>query len=223
MSKLPSSTAGALEIGNPGLLVDQLWAGYKTGFLTQPPGIGPGPTVPGAPGDPESAFGEAFGLNLPQDLKTLVGSDLLFSIDSAGLGSDETPRIGLRSKANPSAVDRILGRVRSALTSRGEDMPFTWARTDDGVIAATDPAYLTQLAGNPVHKLGEQRDFKDAVGDLSHATSAGYLSTAAIADAMQRDGGKPAEIAAWREFRALGLVTTVEGGVATMRLRLLTR
>ncbi len=164
-----------------------------------------------------------FGLKLPQDLSSLLGTR--FAVAYGGNGADGQPQIGLRSNASEAKAGPVLDKVGKALQGSGAPIELHHVRAGSGYAVALDPAYARQLAGNG--GLGSSAGFKAAVPDASSANLVVYVNLAqALADGHGSPFGSAsastdANLAA---LSAIGL-TAHEGsdGTATFHLNVVTR
>jgi hypothetical protein len=159
------------------------------------------------------------GLTLPDDVKTLLGSDLLFAVSSDGLA--DTPQIGARMATDPAAANKVLRAVASL--PDGASLGLKWKQLPDGVAVSNVQSYADLLGSLGGPKLSEQKDFRDAVPDADQSGIAGYVNLRAIGDIVgPKTPGEPAK--AWLStFRSLGFTVTNADDVSTMHLRLLLR
>jgi hypothetical protein len=119
-----------------------------------------------------TAFERQTGLNVPDDLETLLGDNLLLAVDQDGLSaatlnSNDPSQFnaGLRFTGDGPKLhdlyDRILGLLEEGV---GTQLPFSKQDFDDGIAIATNDSYASKLAdldGN----LGESQNFQSVVGD----------------------------------------------------------
>jgi hypothetical protein len=211
LGDLPGSTVGAMRIRGVGQVVDQIWAGVKKMSDNTGTAAGINDFIRDAK--------QHVGLTLPDDVKTLLGSDLLFAVSSDGLA--DTPQIGGRMATDPAAADKVLRAVSSS--PEGASLGLKWKQLPDGVAVSNVQSYADLLGSLGGPKLSEQKDFRDAVPDADQSSIAGYVNLRAIGDIV---GPKTAEEAAkaWLStFRSLGFTVTNADDVSTMHLRLLLR
>jgi hypothetical protein len=102
-------------------------------------------------------------------------------------------------------------------------LPIQWSELSDGIVVANDPAYLPMLTKASGAKLGDQRDFRDALPEVGGSAMSAYVSLREIGDALQQRAGSDTERAWLKTFRALGVTARVGGNVTTVRVRLLLR
>jgi hypothetical protein len=167
---------------------------------------------PDAPTGPLGILSQATGLNLPDDLESLLGSDAVVSF--GGLGSGGVPKIGLRSKPNDvNAAADVVTKLRNKLSGSGVDLAER-ANGGDFVVATTDEyADELQRAGT----LGKVDRFDDAMRGMPSAVGfAAYLDLGAILPLATR--GKAPQL---DHLTAFGMWTGDVNGTATARMRLI--
>ena len=131
LAELPDTTAAALTMSfRDGWLED--WVGSLTG--------------PGLWQDLETQTG----LQLPEDLETLLGDGLRVSVDGsvdvAALDGSDVPRapVGVRINGDETEIVRVLDRLR-ALAPAGVDDVLLQRSGDGYVVLGLDPAYVDSL------------------------------------------------------------------------------
>jgi hypothetical protein len=211
LGDLPSSTVGAMRIRGADLLVDQIWAGVQK----MVDNTGTGANID----DFISQAKQNLGLTLPDDVKTLLGSDLLFAVSSDGLA--DKPQIGARMATDPAAASKVLRAFASS--PDGASLGLTWKQLSDGVAVSNVDSYAELLGSLSGPKLSEQKDFRDAVPDAGQSSTAGYLNLRAIGDIVGPKTPDEAAKAWLSTFRSLGFTVTSAADVSTTRLRLLLR
>jgi hypothetical protein len=242
LAELPSTTAAGVELVGANSKVDSLWKQFKaslamfgsgatSGSAVSAGGVAPGSPVPAVPGagrilgsapsadDMISSFQHQFGIRLPGDLTTLLGSDLVISLDSASLVKN--PKFGVRSRTNGVAAAAVLAAIKKAAAAQHQDLPLSWAQTSDGIVASNDPGYRAELSQPVLTSLGAQQQFRDAVPDASRSVVTAYANLTAIAAEMKKSGATASDLKTVEAFSALGLTTTIDGDVSTLRIRLL--
>jgi len=167
---------------------------------------------PPAPSDPLTALSDATGLSLPNDLVALLGSDAVIAY--GGLGSDGTPKIGLRSKpADTNAAADVVSKLRNTFGDTGIDLA---ERVDGGefVVATTDD-YAAALAKPGT--LGTVERFADAMhGMPSSVAFAAYVDLGAMLPLITK-GRAPQ----FDHLQALGVWSGPVNGMPTTRIRLI--
>lgn len=213
---LPDTTIGALGISLPAGWVTRLETVLKEGRGA-------------ALYDATLAQAEAStGLNLPEDIETLLGTGIVLAVDGAtdwdSLPSSQTPgdlKVGLRIDGDESEVRRIIETiVRAAGMPPGE---IVKVRAAGGQVAVGfDDGYLDKLlAGGD---LSSADTFRAAVPEADKASAALFVDFDAadgwlerlVAQMTDQDG---AAVANARPFDALGASAWGEGDVTHLLLR----
>jgi hypothetical protein len=161
-------------------------------------------------GDPMASLG----LELPEDLRALFGTDLAI----AGFGNVEAPAFGVRVVSEDG--DRASAVIDELLSSFGAELPLVSTPVDDGFVLGSDTSTAQTLAAG-YGGLGETDAFRDAVADPDAASGVVYVDLAALVDqAVARGGDTGEEAAKYSAVRALGLsaTTTDEGGRFVLRI-----
>jgi hypothetical protein len=119
-------------------------------------------------------FERQTGLNVPDDLETLLGDNLLLAVDQDGLspatftGGDPTQfNAGIRFTGDGPKLHDLYNRVVGLLEdSVGAQLPFSKQDFDDGLAIATNDSYagkLAELDGT----LGDSENFQSVVDDAA--------------------------------------------------------
>jgi hypothetical protein len=211
LGDLPSSTVGAISIRGTGQVVDQVWDGVKKMSGNA-----------GAAADIDDFIDQAkehVGLTLPDDVKTLLGSDVLFAVGADGLA--DTPQIGARMATDPAAADKVLRAFANSPDGGGLDLK--WKQLPDGVAVSNVESYADQLGSLSGPKLSEQKDFRDAVPEADQSIVTGYVNLRAIGDTFGPQTDDETGKAWLSTFRSLGFTVTTADDVSTSHVRLLLR
>ncbi|MEO6701774.1 MAG: DUF3352 domain-containing protein [Jatrophihabitantaceae bacterium] len=213
IADLPASTGLALQTTGLAGQLDKSWQQLNAR-------LGSLPGVAGAPVDPFTMWQQQFGLDLPGDLDTLLGSSQLLAVDAASFGGHQGPRVGVRTWTDGKAAVGVLDKLAAGF---GPSFPVHYRVTDDGVVAGTDDGYLTSLTAPTGPRLATVAGFKDALPDLAGAPVAGYLNLDAIAASLRANGADSQTLQQLAPFRAVGMTVRQAGGISTIRLRLVER
>jgi hypothetical protein len=153
------------------------------------------------------------GLNLPDDLRAILGTDLVV----AAFGDLDSPAFGARVVTEqPQETARKLGQ---ALSSPSLEVPALFQDADGGYLVASDQDALDALASGGT--LGDTDAFRAAVADPDTASVIGYVDLAAVVDGLVAKGGDTgAQAAKFSAVRALGFSATGtdEGGRFVLRI-----
>ena len=193
---LPEDTLAALSVSGLGDAAAEAWTAEGTGV---PPEI-----------QDQVA---ALGLDLPEDLRTILGSDVAVAV----LGDVTAPQFGVRAVTeDPQRAVQVLGEV---LGSPEVGLPVSAIPLEDGYVLSTDQALADVLAEDG--GLGDTEAFRAAVADPDTAGVIGFVDLGALVDQVAAQGGDSAVEA--EEFAALGALgfsasTTDDGGRFVLRI-----
>ncbi len=213
IADLPASTAVAAQLSGESGRFGQQWDKLTKQLdnVTGPNG--------GSFGDAVTQFQSEFGITLPQDAQTLLGSDLLVALDSDGLGSG-TPKVGIRTKTDGPAAMKVLNTIQADLERLSGGSPLIFRIAPDGVMAATDNTVFTNLTAPSGAKLGSVDGFAQAVPDLATANGAIFVSLDSIAGELRENGATADDLKQLSAFKAIGLTMSTDRDVSTARIRL---
>jgi hypothetical protein len=211
LGELPASTAVAVDVRGLGSRIDAGWKAALKSLDGLGGGVGSDQIV--------KQYEQLSGLSLPADLKTLAGSDLQFSLDSAGLS--DAPKIGVRSATDPVAATHVLDKLKAALATNGGSFPVIYKSTSNGLIVASDAAYATVLSSAAGSKLSSQPDFKAALPSAGNGPLNAYIDVKTIVAELRTTGASTADLGPLTAIRAIGIQSTVGGGVSTMTIRVI--
>jgi hypothetical protein len=109
-----------------------------------------------------------FGLQLPDDLATILGKNFTIAVDSEGLDSDQV-KGGVRIATDPAKAQAVLDKVLQAAASSGQPAPQIAKVAGDGVFTvATTDEYAKKLAEDGA--LGDSETFQTAIPNADTAT-----------------------------------------------------
>jgi len=150
------------------------------------------------------------GISIPGDLSSSLGNDL--AVAYGGLDGD-TPKIAVRTDADPKVLDRLL-------RSSGAQSGLAVVKGTKATVLSTDKAYAAAVASGS--GLGSTAAFRDAVPDAARAQVVGYLDIPKLLSSTgsSMSASDKKDLAS---FAALGLSMTTSQGAADFRLRLTTR
>ncbi|GAA3218680.1 hypothetical protein ACFP63_08260 [Oerskovia jenensis] len=169
---------------------------------------------------------KTYDLRLPEDLKTLLGEQVVVALDSAGLDDVSAVTgladldLGARTLGDKAALEDLLGRIDAVLVDAGAEK-LTSAPTKDGLVIASNDAYAARLAEEG--GLGTVGAFRTVVPDARNAANAAYLDVDALESIARANidalGGDDSWIAYVAPVRAVGVATRVDGGHSLTSLR----
>jgi hypothetical protein len=212
-ANLPPSTVAAIGLGGGDSLVDHAWKN-----------IGQGIDSSAGADSFDNAVRQAealYGLKLPDDLKLLLGSNLLVALDSSGLGAGSV-ELGARvTTGNPKRANSLIGRLTKGLTGSEMGLPdITHQVTGDGYVVASSAAQadrMTKSASGSKH-LGDLPAFRRALPDLDGARYALWVDLQGVITPLS--GSDSADL---KRIAGLGMTSTSDGtGGGSFRLRLVT-
>ena len=216
IGELPDSTLVALSASGGGDLVDEYWPNLQ-GLVES---FGGPSAYPQMLNDVQ----QETGLQLPDDLRTILGDNVTVAMDSTGMTAEnlagEDPSklyFGARLTTDQAAIHDVVDRVNGALTAK--DMPaLTTEDSDNGLVVASNQDYAQMLAEGG--DLASADGFDTAVPDASTASVAFYLDFDRLSDAMAQDDASSDDLDTIEPMKALGAtLTQVDGGQRlTMRL-----
>jgi hypothetical protein len=179
------------------------------------------------------SFERQTGLNVPDDLETLLGENLMIALDRDGLsaatltsGDPSQLNAGIRFTGDGPKLhdlyDRIMGLLEGSV---GTELPFSKQDFDDGLAIATNDSYAGKLADLD-GDLGDSQNFQSVVDDAAHKQFVLFFNWDLVEDqilANVPDGYVSSELpsgepdpdqsiaANLRPLRAFGLSGGVEG------------
>jgi hypothetical protein len=210
LGDLPSDTAGALRVHGLGQNIDRMWDGFAKGFAQ---GFG---AAGGSGSDPIRSFEREFGVSLPGDLKTLLGTDLIAAVSGTDLR--KTPEFGVRTHTDPTAA----GKVLQSLEDHGVKLPG-WKPLPDGVVVASTESYADLLAKPTGPTLSGLTGFRKALPDAGTGQFELYVNLAQIADQFLGQTGSVEERQAMKALDSFGMSVKSEGDTTTGVLRVILR
>ncbi|SEM18802.1 DUF3352 domain-containing protein [Nonomuraea pusilla] len=159
LAELPATTAGALSISGLDQMINKTWAKYEQ-------------AISGSGGDgPKQVLHElvtSAGLQLPDDLATIVGKNLTIAVDGEGLDGDQI-KGGVRVVTDPAKAQALVDKVQKAMAAEGQPVPDLAKASGDGVFTvATTEEYGKKLAEDGA--LGDSETFQTAVPNAGEAT-----------------------------------------------------
>jgi hypothetical protein len=161
---LPGDTAAVMALAIPQKALDQLRSSGK--------------------GDKDlldlgEMFTEGTGLDLPDDLITLLGNSISVSLggnapaDLNDAGPADLP-VGLLVHGDDAKIKAVIDKVEASTGQSLADLPATLARKGGKVAISTQSGYANALLDNG--SLGDAKDFKDVVTHADDAQFVLYLS-----------------------------------------------
>jgi hypothetical protein len=210
LATLPASTAGAFSMSGLDQLITSKWAEIEKQAAATPSGAQFKQFV-------EQAKTQ-FGLQLPDDLATILGKNFTIAVDSEGLDNDQV-KGGVRIATDPAKAQAVLDKVIQAMTSSGQQPPQIAKVAGDGVFTvATTDEYAKKLAEDGT--LGDSETFKTAIPDPDAATFGLFVDLDKVEKlylaSLQGDEKANAQV-----LRAVGFSGTQTDTEASFSLRVL--
>ncbi|MEV5962484.1 DUF3352 domain-containing protein [Kribbella sp. NPDC051952] len=203
ITKLPDSTAGAVAISGGDNLVDTMWKQLEK-------------SASGNIKELTGKISEETGLNLPDDLKSLLGKNLAVAIDK---DTSNGPKIAARMETDPAKAEPVVQKLTTLLHERSSaNIPIESAKDNDTLVLGTTKDYAEQVlkGGN----LGQTDNFKQALPDTKGAVMIGYVDFGAVGAVSPRFSSDK-DLAA---LRSAGIVTRSTGdGQAEFSLRVVAK
>ncbi len=178
-----------------------------------------------------NGFGSGTGLDLPEDLVTLVGESMSLSLgadapaDLDDVNDSQDLPVGLLVHGDEEKIRGVVEKVEARLGASLTDLPATLASTEGKVAVASTPEYADDLLG--AGGLADSEAFREVVPELDRARVVGYVSldnawVTALGKMARAD--KDAEATEVMEnvevLRALGLSSWADGDTARALVRI---
>ena len=190
VTKLPDTTAAAIAVSGGENLVDTMWQQVEK-------------AANGNLKEITEQITQETGLNLPDDLKSLLGKNLAVAIDK---DASDGPKIAARMETDPAKAEPVVEKLTTLLRERSEaNVPIESAKDDDTLVLATAKDYAEEVlkGGN----LGGSENFKQALPDTKGAVMIGYVDFEAAGSLSERFTSSK-DVAA---LRSAGIVTRSTG------------
>ncbi|HUR06163.1 MAG TPA: DUF3352 domain-containing protein [Nonomuraea sp.] len=210
LAALPASTAGALSYSGLDQIITKKWAEIEQSAAASPAGAQFKQFIDQAK--------QTYGLQLPDDLATILGKNLTIAVDAQGLDSDKI-KGGVRVMTDPAKAQAVVDKIEKAMTSSGQPAPQLAKVAGDGTFTvATTDEYAKALAAEGT--LGDSQTFQDAVPDADEATYAVFVDLDKVEKyylaSMEGDDKANAQV-----LRAIGLSGKQTATEANFSLRVL--
>jgi hypothetical protein len=168
VKNLPDGTLAAIGVAHGDEAIREGWPRFLEQLKEMPI-----PGTEGGPGGVDEALRmveEQTGVDLPDDLAVLFGSDFALAVE-AGEGSE--PKIGARVRTDGARAEGVIGKLIGAGSASGVEVPVVVQRTDDGYVVAGNQAYADALKAGG--KLGDSAGFRAALPDADKADMLVYV------------------------------------------------
>jgi hypothetical protein len=214
LAQVDGHTAGSLAQRMPGdtaalaaLTLPQGWVAHQLEQLA---------TIFSPTGSPEAGKRELSretGLDVPDDIDTLLGSGVALSIgsnfdfDAAENSADGSAvPVALTVKGDPPAIDRVLGKLRTKLGSEASYLGSD-SQGDLEVIGPSS-AYRQHVVNGG--NLGDDGTFRSVVPDAGDAASVFYLNVDSLEAAMAK-ASSAHDLGDVKPLRAIGMSSWRDG------------
>ena len=209
LAELPASTIAAFGLAGGDQLVAPMWDSLRK-------------QMDAAGSDFYQAVAEAeesLGMELPEDLETVLGSNLLAALDADGL-TEGRVEVGVLTTTDPDRAAPIIDRM-TRLLQEGE--PGVRAElTEDGYVVASSGSMLRRLTAGGT--LGDIEAFRRALPDADDARMALWLDVVPLVQSLTGAFDRSAEVDPnLAPLVGFGMtVSTEDSGRGAFRLRLVT-
>jgi hypothetical protein len=211
-NELPEDSVVAFGLAGGDKLVAGFFDSLRATFDDQAAG-GPEGGFDGMVADAERELG----IDLPDDLAVLLGSNLVAAMRDDQAGSTQL-EVGARVTTDGPRAVALVDKINKATDAAGSDFPLERQLTDDGVVIASSKGQVALLLKNG--GLGDRDAVRKALPDVDGATVALWVDIRGLMRGfMGSDGGNENV----DPIAGLGVTAKVaDDGSATYRLRLVT-
>ena len=162
------------------------------------------------------------GLNVPEDLQTVLGDNLMFALDSEGLTADvfadedvSAVDMGAKFTNDPDDLNSIYDKLLPLIEDEvGGDVPVKKQDTDDGIVLATNDEYADRLADGSGDTLGDSDAFTSVVDDAEGQEFVLFFNWDAVEgaalEAAEREGAPPELIDNLRPLQAVAVTSDAD-------------
>jgi Protein of unknown function (DUF3352) len=163
------------------------------------------------------------GFDLPADLETLLGDNILFAVDREGLspsaldsGGPGSINAGARFTGDKEKLNALYAKITALMSDfAGEKIPFSKADFDRGLAIASNDAYaqtLADLDGN----LGDSQNFQSVISDAADQDAVLFFNWDLVEDEIidslgQMGPGGSKIVDNIRPLRAFGISADTQG------------
>ena len=148
---------------------DQMIPGFFDGLRSMLDDMGEGGPQGGFDGMVADAERE-LGIELPEDLAVLLGSNLVGALQKGSLGGAGEFELGARVTTDGPRAVAVIDKLRQAARAQNEDFPVVRRLTEEGMIVASTQAQVDRLGADG--GLGDRDAVRKALPDVEEASVA---------------------------------------------------
>ena len=221
LAQLPGTTVAGVSVAGAGPAFEQAWPNLRR-LIEQA----------GQAAEVDSFLRSAdqqFGIKLPADLVTLLGTDLTLAVDERGLaeamsgaapgssGMPALPQAGFRSTTDVAKAKELLPKLDQLLAATGAEVQLGKAIGSDSLAIATTQSFADELVKEG--DLGTSETFKAAVPEVDNAQFGLFLDLNKL-EKLYAAAVPEKERANLQALKAVGMSgsTTADGGTFTLRV-----
>jgi Protein of unknown function (DUF3352) len=174
-------------------------------------------------------FEEQSGLDLPEDLQTLLGESVVLSlsedldVDQLANSSDGSDiPVGAKITGDADGIEEVLDKLRNTIGADAETVLDSDASGDVVAVGPNDD-YRSELLDEG--SLGDSETFADVVGDVDSSAGVIFVDLDGAdnwLDQLAEDSGDEEVAKNLKPLSAVGMNTTLDGDVATVTIRVST-
>ena len=223
ITTLPGTTAAAVSVSGLGEMLKEQWSE----LLKSAPSGANGMTFE----QQLSQLQQATGLQLPQDLVTLLGTNVTLALDERGL-QQQTPNVGVRFATDTAAAEQVWAKIERLINQAGGGMgtggmgtttttsaPQIFKASKDGTfVLASSQSYVGELAADG--NLSQNETFTTAVPNAENAHIAIFVDLDKL-EPLYLQNLQGDERANVQVLRAVGMSGSTEGDEVNVSLRVL--
>lgn len=211
LGELPESTAVAVSVAGAGPSFEQNWPTVESALRA---------AAGGQFDSIVAAAKQQFGLQLPDDLVTLLGKDVTLALDERGLadavqGGGSLPQVGLRSTTDVAKAEDVLAKIKNMLSASGLPIELGTASGSDSVALATSESYAKELVSGG--SLAQTDTFRTALTNTEKAQFGLFVDIDKLEQVLPPSMPNRATFEA---FKAVGMSGsfTADGAAFTVRV-----